>query len=293
MMNFAELPFLICRLLADNPVLEGLHTAGSVNAIFQRPLERQPCGVCQSDPFLEFLRCTRVVVPGASEDLPEGIEPDICVKADHLMFAAKSAVSNGRCGLNVIWRQPRSLDRPGIDCWLGYRPADNTLHMMATIPGSTAGLRDTRADALYLSMILEAAACAAQVPMGWLVIKWLCVQETPQNVQGVLAAESQQNIYTDHNVQAYNLVGPDYTKWITEVDLLRTGKVLGLTDPVIKNIHAPIIRAYRELSDGDEGRRRFIGAEEALKRCQADDWKAACLGWINMVKEMECEAGRG
>lgn len=74
--------------------------------------------------------------------------------------------------------------------------------------------------------------------------------------------------------------------WAGEASLLAEGQmVVGLQDPLLRRVVAPILEASRIVADEDGGKRRYDKARAALARCQAEDWKTICLGWIDHLEK--------
>lgn len=78
----------------------------------------------------------------------------------------------------------------------------------------------------------------------------------------------------------------DGPTWADEAGILAQGKtIVGLQDPLLRRIVAPILEARRIMADDERPmRRRCEEARKALARCQAEDWRTVCLGWVDHLE---------
>ncbi|MCC6425664.1 MAG: hypothetical protein IT435_02465 [Phycisphaerales bacterium] len=285
--NCSSMPFLLAQhLLKVGRKQDGaLYADTPTKVCIERPLERQPCSSIRSDPFLEFLRAVRVVTVGNPP--LDGIEPDVHVRLSDLFMAADHVSEITPQGVVVIGqRAPQCslvLDR------------NRTLSMTVTWWGLSQLCQDTRPDFLFFSVVLEAAARLVRLPVGRLTLSWagLCErQETVEVIAGI-PPEVWGDCYTAQvPFEPGQVVGDSVHGWLNEVDLLRTGKVMGLKDDVCRKVHAPIIHAHHIFTDEERGWKRYDEAQRAIQACEAMDWRAACWEWIEQMKQNERAAKR-
>jgi len=75
--------------------------------------------------------------------------------------------------------------------------------------------------------------------------------------------------------------------WADEADILAQGQaVIGLQDPLLRGVVVPILEASRIMADDERSlKRRCESARASLARCQAEDWKNVCLGWVEHLEK--------
>ena len=271
--NCSSLPFVLTKILWQRSALaDGVYSSnGPITVTIDRPLERQPLSAIRGDPFLEFIRMTRVVIPLAPPP-SDGIEPDIHVRLDRLIQCCRNVSETAPQQVEVIGHRA-----PQVLLVIDHR---RTLSLRATFLGQSQAVRDSRADFLYLSMLLEVAARFAELPVGRLTITWEAVVESEQTVLalGDMTPDEWGDCYTE--MEAGNIIGTDPYTWVGEVDMLRTGRVAGLQDMACRRTHAPIIQAHKVFADEEEGARRFDAARKVIQSIEAQDWRTACHQWV-------------
>lgn len=90
--------------------------------------------------------------------------------------------------------------------------------------------------------------------------------------------------YRDHDLRSQPLIDSDRTTAeIFDADLdifLDNGLVLGIHTPFIRHVLQPLYDSYEFFSDRTDGQ-RFVKARNAALACQAEDWKLACMNWLD------------
>lgn len=99
--------------------------------------------------------------------------------------------------------------------------------------------------------------------------------------------------YKKGHVKATPVVNrDDPLRWLSEVEmLLDEGPSLGMTDPFVRQVAAPIARVVSEYQN-ESGVERFDRILKTVDRIEADDWKARLSTWYQKRRDAELEFQR-
>lgn len=90
--------------------------------------------------------------------------------------------------------------------------------------------------------------------------------------------------YQNHEIPHYPIMQVDYKIWLQDLEIfMKDGPIIGFRDPFFRQVATPLLRAFQAWRNG-EGVDRYDTALEILEQCRADDWKIACVQWIERRK---------
>jgi hypothetical protein len=76
--------------------------------------------------------------------------------------------------------------------------------------------------------------------------------------------------------------------WKCEAEMVVSGNApVGVQDPLVRRVIMPMVRASRLLGD-ETNLRRFAQARTVLQSCGAEDWRAVCLAWVDLLEREPC-----